>query len=654
MKRINIKSIRALLAIGMLLAGNALWSGCGNDETLTDKTPDTEIPSPKKTGFTFQLSGMGSNARAITDAATEAEKEIKTLYVAFFYKDEADDAQSRLENIYVYDTDVTSGDGFPEKRKITQADGSYTISKPGTVGNYLAYFIANPDDGLKTELATYQATVTGDTPTTLGTFESELVTGSTSGSLTTTNGLIMVSSKESIEIKESNGAAKEIKMTRLAARFDFINTQPDFVTITNVKFVNEPVKSVLIPQETETSDTYLSSNESAKNWPETEEGSNTMTVYTYENLNSNTGENMNYTAIDIAYSIDLDGADKGNAAVNKTLRIDLKEQNVPLAVLRNHLYRIYLNCVTGIYAVSVEDWTSSTTVTIPNASLAITYTETDLGKIGDYVYSNDGKLEFSDGGLRKMYLDGSLEWIWNQTNADRPSPDENKGTCIGVVISNDVSEKDRAAGFTHGYVMSAKASTESYAFKTAEADGTVKDDNVEITRISKVVDAFADMDGYTHCEKIKDQGTHPALAACQDGSVVPQTPKSGNLKPSEWYLPSVGMVYQMIKNFGGTFSNYNNTTTYINEKNYALLGNSADMAPKINKMIEKIDGYTQFLGYTGSITSLLSSTPVAKTGYITSIHFNHGGTLFGSNGAFGINSGSPLTSALPIRPFFVW
>lgn len=644
MKRINIKSIRALLAIGMLLAGNALWSGCGDNETLTDKTPDTEIPSPKKTGFTFQLSGMGTNARATTEGATEAEKKIETLYVAFFYKDEADDAQSRLENIYVYDSSVTD---LTDKRTITKESESYTISQPGTVGNYLAYFIANPDDGLKTELATYQATVTGDTPTTLGTFESELVTGSTSGNLSATNGLIMVSSKESIEIKESNGAAKEIKMTRLAARFDFINTQPTLVTITSVKFANEPVQSVLIPQETATPDTYLTSNESAKNWTETVEGSNTMTVYTYENLNSNTGGNMNYTAIDIAYSIDLDGKDGEDAAVNKTLRIDLKEQNVPLAVLRNHLYRIYLNCVTGIYAVSVEDWTSSTTVTIPNASLAITYTETDLGKIGDYVYSNDGKLEFSDGGLRKMYLDGSLEWIWDQTNADRPSPDASKGTCIGVVISNDVSEKDRAAGFTHGYVMSAKASTESYAFKTAEADGTVKDDNVEITRISKVVDAFADMDGYTHCETIKDQGTHPALAACQDGSVVANTPKDGDLTPSEWYLPSVGMIYQMIRNFGGTFSGYDAKTTYNSDRYYSIIGNAADLAAKINKMINKIDGSTQFVGAQYG-TSMLSSTPVNRTGFVTSIHFDHGGI------GFGINSNKELNTKLFVRPFFVW
>ncbi|WP_455665355.1 hypothetical protein [Phocaeicola sp.] len=649
MKRINIKSIRALLAIGMLLAGNALWSGCGDNETLTDKTPDTEIPSPKKTGFTFQLSGMGTNARATTEGATEAEKKIETLYVAFFYKDEADDAQSRLENIYVYDSNVTDNDeNFPKKRKITQEGGSYKISEPGTVGNYLAYFIANPDEGLKTELANYQATVTGDTPTTLGTFESGLVTGSTSGSLTTTNGLIMVSSKESIEIKESNGAAKEIKMTRLAARFDFINTQSTLVTITSVKFANEPVQSVLIPQETATPDTYLSSNESAKTWTETVEGSNTMTVYTYENLNSNTGGNMNYTAIDIAYSIDLDGADNGNAAVSKTLRIDLKEQNVPLAVLRNHLYRIYLNCVTGIYAVSVEDWTSSTTVTIPNASLAITYTETDLGKIGDYVYSNDGKLEFSDGGLRKMYLDGSLEWIWDQTNAERPSPDENKGTCIGVVISNDVSEKDRAAGFTHGYVMSAKASTDSYAFKTAEADGTVKDDDVEITRISKVADAFADMDGYTHCETIKGQGTHPALAACQDGSsVVPQTPKdNGDLTPSEWYLPSVGMVYQMIKNFGGTF--YNTNRAYNDSPYYEIVGKAADIAAKINKMIGTIEGCTPFVGANSGGSFMVSSTPVDRTGYKTTIHFNHGGD------GFGINSNEKIEGKTPIRPFFVW
>lgn len=634
MKRINIKSIRALLAIGMVLAGNALWSGCGNDETLTDKTPDTEIPSPKKTGFTFQLSGMGTNARAITDAATEAEKEIKTLYVAFFYKDEADETQSRLENIYVYDTDVTSGDGFPEKRKITQADGSYTISKPGTVGSYLAYFIANPDEGLKTELATYQeSTVEGGAPTTLGTFESELKTGNTSGSLTTINGLIMVSSKESIEIQENNGVAKEIKMTRLAARFDFINTQPTLVTITSVKFVNEPVQSVLIPQETATPEAYLTSSTTAKSWNETAQDSHTMTVYTYENLNSNTDGNLYYTAIDIAYSIDLDGKGDQNAAVNKTLRIDLKEQNVPLAVLRNHLYRIYLNCVTGIYAVSVEDWTSSTTVTIPNSSLAITYKETDLGKIGDYVYVDNNQLLFVDGGLRNMYLDGSLVWADNFT----PVLPTDKGKCIGLVFSNMTSEKDKGYGFEKGYIISPK-DIGSYCYNE---NGTVT--GLSLTTSRQMV--YNDLDGYSYSQTIKQNNGgnfdgYPAfLAASSSKDLVDLSNVKGT---SGWYLPSTGQLFQFFVNLG----NATNLKSLKNDaaelfpvvdnkrKDWYILGSATTFTAAINAKLAPLGtgnfSPIQALAGTGTSTTM-STCNIYDNKHCCPVNFGHGGNQMGLN-----------------------
>lgn len=627
MKRINIKSIRVLLAIGMVLAGNALWSGCSNDEILTDKTPDTEIPSPKKTGFTFQLSGMGTNARATTETATEAEKEIKTLYVAFFYKDEADETQSRLENIYVYDTDVTSGEGFPEKRKITQADGSYTISQPGTVGSYLAYFIANPDEGLKTELATYQSTVTGDTPTTLATFESGLVTGSTNGSITTTNGLIMVSSKESIEIQENNGAAKEIKMTRLAARFDFINTQPTLVTITSVTFVNEPVQSVLIPQETVTPEAYLTSSATAKNWNETAQDSHTMTVYTYENLNSNTDGNLYYTAIDIAYSIDLDGAD-GDAAVNKTLRIDLKEQNVPLAVLRNHLYRIYLNCVTGIYAVSVEDWTSSTTVTIPNSSLAITYTETDLGKIGDYVYVDNNQLLFVDGGLRNMYLDGSLVWADNFT----PVLPTDKGKCIGLVFSNMTSEKDKGYGFEKGYIISPK-DIGSYCYKES---GTVT--GLSLTTSKQI--AYNDLDGYSYSQTIKQNNGgnfngYPAfLAASSSSDLVDLSNVKGT---SGWYLPSTGQLFQFVVNLGNAThlkSLKNDATVLFSNNYYTVFGSATTFTAAINAKLAPLGtgnfSPIQALAGTGTSTTM-STCNINDSEHYCPVNFGHGGNQMGLN-----------------------
>lgn len=48
---------------------------------------------------------------------------------------------------------------------------------------------------------------------------------------------------------------------------------------------------------------------------------------------------------------------------------------------------------------------------MPNDKLAITYTAVSLGKIGDIAYINDeGKLAFFDGGLRRMNLDGTLEY----------------------------------------------------------------------------------------------------------------------------------------------------------------------------------------------------------------------------------------------------
>ena len=58
----------------------------------------------------------------------------------------------------------------------------------------------------------------------------------------------------------------------------------------------------------------------------------------------------------------------------------------------------------------------------------IIYTAADL-KPGDYFYSTtDGEWAVSDGGLRKIYANGTTEW-----ESDK-KPDDSKGTCIGIVL----------------------------------------------------------------------------------------------------------------------------------------------------------------------------------------------------------------------------
>ncbi|MDE5645016.1 MAG: hypothetical protein K2I45_05180, partial [Muribaculaceae bacterium] len=76
-------------------------------------------------------------------------------------------------------------------------------------------------------------------------------------------------------------------------------------------------------------------------------------------------------------------------------------------------------------------------------------------KIGDYFYS-DGT--WSDGGLISIDPDG-CNAVWSAT---RPAPLEGK-TVVGIVFQTDpdrISDEDKAAGFTHGYVIGCRNITD--------------------------------------------------------------------------------------------------------------------------------------------------------------------------------------------------
>ena len=96
----------------------------------------------------------------------------------------------------------------------------------------------------------------------------------------------------------------------------------------------------------------------------------------------------------------------------------------------------------------------------------MTYTADDL-KPGDYFYRTEsGEWAFSDGGLRRVYPDGTMEWA-AKTKSQR---DDSKGICIGIVFAVGQSVYDKsdysATGINqkqcHGYVVALQDATDGY------------------------------------------------------------------------------------------------------------------------------------------------------------------------------------------------
>lgn len=202
-----------------------------------------------------------------------------------------------------------------------------------------------------------------------------------------------------------------------------------------------------------------------------------------------------------------------------------------------HQYTITVN--SGKIEVSAVTGASWTINAVGGISVTTYYdgTETDP-KPGDYYYS-DGT--WSDGGLRKLGADESMEW------ADPlPEPDASK-TVIGVVFygghnSDDVSDYSDSGikkEKCRGYAMAlTDAGTEKYAWSTANlgrSEGTISD--------------WSDWSGYYNKYKLllynDNLDTHPAFQQCdrygQGTAFVAPASSSG------WYLPSCGQLLFIAK-----------------------------------------------------------------------------------------------------------
>ncbi|MCD8182937.1 MAG: hypothetical protein LUE99_07365 [Bacteroides sp.] len=539
-----MKRIYRLMTAALMLAGAALWNGCDNNE-LADAT-DGNGTAQEVRSFNFSIKGLGAQTRAITDEGEGLESTVKTMYVAMFLKDNASEGASKLHKIFCYDDNTESG---WSALKLTEADGTYIITTPGTVGDYIVYFIANPDKKIKEDLLTMQQDA-GPTRATLSTFESNLATGDGTADGNTDDegkaaaagserGFIMLG-KENITLSEYTTAA--VTLTRLAARFDFINSAAiagvnNEVKITKIEFGNSGKSSIVAETAAMTEDSRCENKTydlSASGWDNQVGEENKYTAYAYENLN--TENPIKRTLITVYYTLGTVASTE-----NKKLNIDLKEGENYIGVTRNHLYRIYLNGVSGQFKLTVEDWKEGNTVKVPNEELAITYTAADLGKVGDIAYINDaGELAFFDGGLRKVNLDGT--YVWN-LNERRTLTASEQSKCIGIVFSNSTTAAEKKDGYTHGQVMSllnfGKRKDGTAYWKTEKTDDGDFKTNTE-------GDMVGDCNGYLYCSNIKAKADfpakYPALSNLQNWSVKAPASTSG------WYIPSLGQMFAVFNN----------------------------------------------------------------------------------------------------------
>ena len=222
----------------------------------------------------------------------------------------------------------------------------------------------------------------------------------------------------------------------------------------------------------------------------------------------------------------------------------------PLAAGKVRTYNITV--YPGRLEVSVangEDgaWTDGGSEEVTSKKVKAVYRAEDL-KIGDYFYS-DGT--WSDGGLRKLYADGTMKI------ADpKPAPETggNK-TVVGIVFQTVPSrigqdEKDalkaKDINEPHGLVMSVKnAGTTPKWSNVFETTG--------VTLCTTVAYCYQDISGLKNTQAIynlnkykESADNYPAFKAVADFNTNNAVPE----KATEWFMPSAGQLWDLLENLG--------------------------------------------------------------------------------------------------------
>lgn len=243
-----------------------------------------------------------------------------------------------------------------------------------------------------------------------------------------------------------------------------------------------------------------------------------------------------------------------------------------------------------VQSVTSGTWVANGEENVTSKRVKQRFTADEL-KIGDYFYS-DGT--WSDGGLRKIYADGSMHIEYY-----KPVPLRGK-TVVGIVFQTDKSrigkkEKEKLGGENkaHGLVMAVKNANAAEKVIWSNESRYLDLLNDCVSKSNN----YSDISGYGNCESIRSlEGNfdkYPALQAVDGYNTTCPVPTT----TTGWYLPSSGQWWDILQNLGGCpalADGYQQTSSDINEFFWSNQGNVPDA---LNKWMWGIDGWDKFSYY---------------------------------------------------------
>lgn len=243
-----------------------------------------------------------------------------------------------------------------------------------------------------------------------------------------------------------------------------------------------------------------------------------------------------------------------------------------------------------VQSVTSGTWVANGEENVTSKRVKQRFTADEL-KIGDYFYS-DGT--WSDGGLRKIYADGSMHIDYY-----KPGPLRGK-TVVGIVFQTDKSrigkkEKEKLGGENkaHGLVMAVKNANAAEKVIWSNESRYLDLLNDCVSKSNN----YSDISGYGNCESIRSlEGNfdkYPALQAVDGYNTTCPVPTT----TTGWYLPSSGQWWDILQNLGGCpalADGYQQTSSDINEFFWSNQGNVPDA---LNKWMWGIDGWDKFSYY---------------------------------------------------------
>ena len=243
-----------------------------------------------------------------------------------------------------------------------------------------------------------------------------------------------------------------------------------------------------------------------------------------------------------------------------------------------------------VQSVTSGTWVANGEENVTSKRVKQRFTADEL-KIGDYFYS-DGT--WSDGGLRKIYADGSMHIDYY-----KPVPLRGK-TVVGIVFQTDKyrigkKEKEKLGGEdkVHGLVMAVKNANAAEKVIWSNESRYLDLLNDCVSKSNN----YSDISGYGNCESIRSlEGNfdkYPALQAVDGYNKTCPVPTT----TTGWYLPSFGQWWDILQNLGGCpalADGYQQTSSDINEFFWSNQGNVPDA---LNKWMWGIDGWDKFSYY---------------------------------------------------------